>query len=1110
MADGILSQLCRSQPQLTSTNKTNGVYGAKQSGGASHPSLRHRQQQRQSLRQSASMLLSPVGGKGNTGTRLESDGATQKSSMHSEQPRALSDPALAGRKKWPKTSLFEEMPLRLEVCKNHLAAADMELEHATQYHETASVLPAAVIDNAEPTSEPSIDRLESPPVVERRSRRSTKRDLNGSPSRSRIGSRANTKSRRAEESTRIDDDSCSVPEQPSQTDDETLHSSNVASTLVNEPAPEPMDMLESDEDLEAEEAEAEELNRNIVSVEAKLANVGSRWLGAEQERRQLQEKNLELSRDLDKQSIAARILDERLNASESQAQGLQKSLTASEAEAKELRAVRADLSQRLVVTLGQAKTLTANLVCSQRSIEALRDEMNQVKLAREVYEERARDAESDRVEAIWRRDLANQNAEHQKQLAVEAQEGNMMCAEETRQTRWQADKDVREAQAAQAHAEQEQARAEAEAQEAKDTAEREKREAWEASRKAQELAAEQAREAEEAADKRAKEAEEEFEKARAACENRMREAEEACAAEVKSTKAHAAKEIREAKKDCAAKTKKAQNEAAKTAQEAAEAVAVANQQAKEAQETCDRKTREAEESANKRAAEAEAEFKRRTEEVESTFTEKLANAEKAHQKVIENLQESYEVKDAERQRAREREAQEAQALVDDANERREKAETDVAAKEDQIVELKRMVREAGGFVPLEGSSSAAGATSERAGDYAEADDMHIPMFAAVPELLHSGFITGDDDEDDVAMKPTRCQVDTGLHELRLTPFGAIGPMQRISLKDVTSIGLAESGYSITVGELALDVDLALPGSDKPQKLRLAVMDEPSASALLGALTMVQRTLPGTMLATPQASATPSPRKSGVMLGGVPPVAAAPADLGDDAATPIEARDSSPVGGTSTDVPTPVGVALADGVTSTDGVTSPVGVVSVTSTDGPPVVAADDHAFAATDDHAAALVGDHGSTHGLSGVMEEATTETQSVSKEPLAPHAIAAPHASSDEVLVSAAASGLSGVLHEPTSDTHDSIEPSGPRDLSSASTDRPWSGEMGAATWAAAAASSTSAESFTAAEATAPSLPLGAATVGEAASSSAPVATASFHPPSQTDPLAPTGALHS
>jgi len=114
----------------------------------------------------------------------------------------------------------------------------------------------------------------------------------------------------------------------------------------------------------------------------------------------------------------------------------------------------------------------------------------------------------------------------------------------------------------------------------------------------------------------------------------------------------------------------------------------------------------------------------------------------------------------------------------------------------------------------------------------------------------------------VRLKPAHCQVDLALKELQLTPLEKSGSAWKIPLTNIKDIQLGRSGYSVNVGEIALDLILgdapSSGGALQPtKKLRVAAGGEESASSIWAALNASHRTAPGDMLATPQSSRSPS-------------------------------------------------------------------------------------------------------------------------------------------------------------------------------------------------------------------------------------------------------------
>merc|ERR550537_757265 len=97
------------------------------------------------------------------------------------------------------------------------------------------------------------------------------------------------------------------------------------------------------------------------------------------------------------------------------------------------------------------------------------------------------------------------------------------------------------------------------------------------------------------------------------------------------------------------------------------------------------------------------------------------------------------------------------------------------------------------------------------------------------------------------MKASRCRVDETNKELQLVPLG-VAPMRRIALQDVLTCHLGNSGYSLTVGEIAIDIEVAKgaagTASAQTEVIRLATADEQSANALVAALSLTRRTMPG--------------------------------------------------------------------------------------------------------------------------------------------------------------------------------------------------------------------------------------------------------------------------
>lgn len=115
-----------------------------------------------------------------------------------------------------------------------------------------------------------------------------------------------------------------------------------------------------------------------------------------------------------------------------------------------------------------------------------------------------------------------------------------------------------------------------------------------------------------------------------------------------------------------------------------------------------------------------------------------------------------------------------------------------------------------------------------------------------PELLYVGYMEKDAKWCPLSkMKPVRCGIDSDLMELELESLGSPALPLRIPLRDIADLSQRDSGFGISVGEVAVDIEIA---SGQPcGKLRMLVRDKTTASLVWAALSMSSRAAPGSML-----------------------------------------------------------------------------------------------------------------------------------------------------------------------------------------------------------------------------------------------------------------------
>mmetsp|Transcript_90421 Transcript_90421/g.165907 ORF Transcript_90421/g.165907 Transcript_90421/m.165907 type:complete len:621 (-) Transcript_90421:82-1944(-) len=388
----------RGVPQTTSHGSLEGVYKQRQPGcspWAPGTERRPRQQQRTSLRRSASLVLGQAHGdisvSDNAGYRsgasYPSEPLSQADRMPTvEHPSEHDEHGYPVGRGWPKwsdqPSLLREMPARLEGCRQRLAAADWELRNCN-----------VVTGQASKTS-PEADYSGEIGLLQRH----------------------------------LDEACKDVP--PWHSDEETKpqspweppSSSATASFALGEPAPEPplppssagweaapnaADLAFADEALAtAAEEHSQDLRLQLSTIEERLFELDKKWQAAERERIEASRANRELQSRLLAVEDRERKLQVRLDNEKAESKALRKTIGVSEGEAQATRAQLDVITGKEAILHNQVNYLQARIYASEGDNQVLQQRLDESDQDKEALTERLHAAELDNQALIEKEALA--------------------------------------------------------------------------------------------------------------------------------------------------------------------------------------------------------------------------------------------------------------------------------------------------------------------------------------------------------------------------------------------------------------------------------------------------------------------------------------------------------------------------------------------------------------------------------------------------------------------------------------------------------------------------------------------------------------------------------
>lgn len=384
----------------SSHSKLEGVYNRRQPGSSPHPALKHRQQQRNELRRSASLVLA----KNQRGTCDAMDGPLPPFADWVTDPSRHSTSA-QGKSRGSGSDFLEDLPPRLEDCLQRLAAADRELERCRNQQAYSMSSPANNRYRAARSEEPVMAAASS-----------LQRQDSGGVSADGASAAARESPSRAGSSQQLGKPKPGTPQQP---DNKPFSSGSVG---IGEPAPEPpmannvsfsgLDIpLDADFDdyADGSDKEGDQLGGgpSVIaedltgSIEEALLELDSKWQAVDRERTAVQSQRDDLAGRLSASEAREgsldsqlRTLDAKLQEATNDIQVLRKKLGVSEQASQALKTRIGDLESREDALQIQANQLTTQLSASHSEVEKLTADLVEVETSRDLHQNRAK-AESE-------------------------------------------------------------------------------------------------------------------------------------------------------------------------------------------------------------------------------------------------------------------------------------------------------------------------------------------------------------------------------------------------------------------------------------------------------------------------------------------------------------------------------------------------------------------------------------------------------------------------------------------------------------------------------------------------------------------------------------------
>lgn len=423
----------RGMPQTMSDSTLDGVYGKRQPGAFSSGLDRRSQRESKSLRRSASLVL----GQGSGCLKLSSEPSAHevydcKCSACRKQQRtgtvegsghrvvgfsgheSESLPPLQGalepqdgqsgsenggmpsfhdsrRRKWiEQSTLLEDVPARLEGCRQRLAAAERELTHC---------------------SPNSLKRWKATPEVDYAGENyMLQRHLDDVTSSKdvpawRYDEDSYLKDRPRSRGVTYSDSLRSKPQSPL-----LPPSSATASFALGEPAPEPplptsapggweaaaisSDLASRDEALErAADEHVEDLRTHLSSIEEQLIGLDKKWRHAERQTEEMNKDRTDLASKLKASEEREKIYQRKLDTFKAEAKSLRTSLGVSEGEAQDMRIQLSTLERKEAILHNQVNALHARIYAAEGDNDVLREQLHTSQQDQEALLERLRHAE---------------------------------------------------------------------------------------------------------------------------------------------------------------------------------------------------------------------------------------------------------------------------------------------------------------------------------------------------------------------------------------------------------------------------------------------------------------------------------------------------------------------------------------------------------------------------------------------------------------------------------------------------------------------------------------------------------------------------------------------